>query len=31
MPKYWNEKIECMSRQDMISLQNERLVAQVKG
>ncbi len=30
MPKYWNEKIECMSRQDMISLQNERLVAQVK-
>ncbi len=30
MPKYWNEKIECMSRQEMISLQNERLVAQVK-
>ncbi len=30
MPRYWNEKIECMSRQEMISLQNERLVAQVK-
>ena len=27
---YWNEKIECMSRDEMIALQNERLVAQVK-
>lgn len=30
MAKYWNEEIECMSREDMIKLQNERLVAQVK-
>ncbi|MBP3267560.1 MAG: phenylacetate--CoA ligase, partial [Ruminococcus sp.] len=27
---YWNEKIECMSRDEMTALQNERLVAQVK-
>ena len=27
---YWNEKIECMSREDMTALQNERLAAQVK-
>lgn len=28
--RYWNEEIECMSREDMKKLQNERLVAQVK-
>ncbi len=27
---YWNEDIECMSREDMTALQNERLRAQVK-
>ena len=27
---YWNEDIECMSREDMIKLQNERLVKQVQ-
>lgn len=30
MERYWNEKIECMSREDMKKLQDERLVAQVK-
>ncbi|MBR4223410.1 MAG: phenylacetate--CoA ligase [Oscillospiraceae bacterium] len=30
MTMYWNEKIECMSREDMTALQNERLAAQVK-
>ena len=30
MEKYWNEEIECMSREDMKKLQDERLVAQVK-
>ncbi|MCH5194092.1 MAG: AMP-binding protein, partial [Oscillospiraceae bacterium] len=30
MAKYWNEEIECMSREDMKKLQDERLVAQVK-
>ncbi len=28
--KYWNEKIECASREEMRALQSERLVAQVK-
>ena len=28
--KYWNEKIECASRDEMRALQSERLVAQVK-
>ncbi len=27
---YWNEDIECMSREDMIKLQNERLIKQVQ-
>ncbi|MBR1423903.1 MAG: phenylacetate--CoA ligase [Ruminococcus sp.] len=30
MAKYWNEKVECMSREDMIELQNEKLVKQVR-
>ena len=30
MSNYWNESIECMSREDMKKLQDERLVAQVK-
>lgn len=30
MEKYWNQEIECMSREDMKKLQSERLVAQVK-
>ena len=30
MSKYWNQEIECMSREDMKKLQDERLVAQVK-
>ena len=30
MAKYWNEQIECMSREDMKKLQDERLVKQVK-
>ena len=30
MGKYWNEQIECMSREDMKKLQDERLVKQVK-
>lgn len=30
MAKYWNEKIECMPREEMKKLQSERLVAQVK-
>ena len=30
MERYWNEEIECMSREDMNKLQDERLVAQVK-
>ncbi len=30
MERYWNKEIECMSREDMIKLQNERLVSQVK-
>ena len=30
MERYWNEEIECMSREDMKKLQDERLVAQVK-
>ena len=30
MEKYWNPEIECMSREDMKKLQDERLVAQVK-
>ena len=29
MERYWNEEIECMSREDMKKLQDERLVAQV--
>lgn len=28
--RYWNKEIECMPREEMIKLQNERLVAQVK-
>ncbi len=30
MSNYWNQEIECMSREDMKKLQDERLVAQVK-
>ncbi|MBE6847049.1 MAG: phenylacetate--CoA ligase [Ruminococcus sp.] len=30
MANYWNQEIECMSREDMKKLQSERLVAQVK-
>lgn len=30
MERYWNEEIECMSREDMKKLQDERLIAQVK-
>lgn len=30
MEKYWNQEIECMSREDMKKLQSERLAAQVK-
>ena len=30
MEKYWNKEIECMSREEMKKLQDERLVAQVK-
>lgn len=30
MARYWNEKIECMPHGDMLRLQSERLVAQVK-
>ncbi|MGN0677100.1 MAG: phenylacetate--CoA ligase family protein, partial [Ruminococcus sp.] len=30
MENYWNKEIECMSREDMKKLQDERLVAQVK-
>ena len=30
MERYWNKEIECMSREDMKKLQDERLVAQVK-
>ena len=30
MERYWNPEIECMPHKDMIMLQNERLVAQVK-
>ncbi len=30
MERYWNEEIECMSRDDMKKLQDQRLVAQVK-
>ncbi|MBQ7071403.1 MAG: phenylacetate--CoA ligase [Ruminococcus sp.] len=30
MAKYWNEEIECMSREDMTALQNEKLVKQVR-
>ncbi len=30
MERYWNEEIECMPREDMKKLQDERLVAQVK-
>ncbi|MBR6983206.1 MAG: phenylacetate--CoA ligase [Ruminococcus sp.] len=30
MEKYWNQEIECMPREDMKKLQDERLVAQVK-
>ncbi len=30
MANYWNQEIECMSREDMKKLQDERLVAQVK-
>ena len=30
MANYWNKEIECMSREDMKKLQDERLVAQVK-
>ncbi len=30
MANYWNREIECMSREDMKKLQDERLVAQVK-
>ena len=30
MGKYWNEKIECMPREEMKKLQDERLVEQVK-
>ncbi|HBB71554.1 MAG TPA: phenylacetate--CoA ligase [Ruminococcus sp.] len=30
MEKYWNQEMECASREDMKKLQDERLVAQVK-
>lgn len=30
MERYWNEEIECMPREDMKKLQDERLVAQVR-
>ena len=30
MENYWNKEIECMSREDMKKLQDERLVKQVK-
>ena len=30
MENYWNKEIECMSREDMKKLQDERLAAQVK-
>ncbi len=30
MERYWNKEIECMSREDMKKLQDERLVAQVR-
>ena len=30
MAKYWNEEIECMSREDMTALQSEKLVKQVR-
>ncbi len=30
MAKYWNEKVECMSREEMRRLQSERLVKMVK-
>ena len=30
MERYWNEEIECASREEMKKLQDERLVAQVK-
>ena len=30
MAKYWNEKVECMSREDMKKLQDEKLVKQVR-
>jgi phenylacetate-CoA ligase len=30
MERYWNKEIECMSREDMKKLQDERLVKQVK-
>ena len=30
MENYWNQEIECASREDMKKLQDERLVAQVK-
>ena len=30
MANYWNEEIECMSREEMKKLQDERLAAQVK-
>ncbi len=30
MERYWNQEIECASREDMKKLQDERLVAQVK-
>ena len=30
MGKYWNEKIECMEREEMLALQSQRLVKQVQ-
>ena len=30
MEKYWNKEIECMPREEMKKLQDQRLVAQVK-
>ena len=30
MGKYWNEKIECMEREEMLALQSQRLVKQVR-
>ena len=30
MENYWNKEIECMSREDIKKLQDERLVKQVK-